>query len=81
MSDVKFKGDYLINSDISVFRKVINLYISDTLYTWSRDLNTDFTLGYCLFGAVDLTKIADRKKYRYGGYGIGVIALLLLMLI
>ena len=71
MSDVKFKGDYLINSDISVFRKVINLYISDTLYTWSRDLNTDFTLSYCLFGAVGLTEIADYEKYRYGGYGIG----------
>ena len=71
LSDVKFKGDYLINSDISVFRKAINLYISDTLDTWSRDLNTDFTLGYCLFGAVGLTKIADHEKYRYGGYGIG----------
>ena len=71
LSDVKFNGDYLINNDISVFRKPINLYISDTLDTWSRDLNTDFKLGYCLFGAVYLTKIADLEKYGYGGYRIG----------
>ena len=56
LSNVKFKGSFLINSNISVFRRVIDLNFSDTLDTRSRDLNTDFTLGYRLFGAVSLTK-------------------------
>ena len=37
----------------------------------SRDLNTNFTLGNCLFGAVKLTNNVDPDKYRYSGYGIG----------
>ena len=41
------------------------------LDTWSGDLNTDFTLGDCMFGAVKLTKNADPDKYGYSGYGIG----------
>ena len=39
--------------------------------TCSRDLNTNFSLGYCLFGAVKLHKNADPDKYGYSGYGIG----------
>ena len=31
-------------------------------------MNTDFTLGHCLFGAVELTKNADPDKYGYNGY-------------
>ena len=30
--------------------------------TWSKDLNTDFTLGNCLFEAMKLTKNADPDK-------------------
>ena len=37
----------------------------------SRDLNTEFTLGNCLFGSVKLTKIVDADKEKYSGYGIG----------
>ena len=47
------------------------LYISYTLDPWSRDLNTDFTLGNCLFGTAKLTKNPDPNKYEYSGYGIG----------
>ena len=36
-----------------------------------RFLNTDFTLGYCLFGAVKLTKNANLDKCKYINYGIG----------
>ena len=39
--------------------------------TQSRDLNTDFTLGNCLFAVVKLTSNVDPDKYRYSGYGIG----------
>ena len=38
--------------------------------TWPRDLNTDFTLGNCLFGAPEVTKNADPKKYANSGYDI-----------
>ena len=48
-----------------------NLYISYTLDTWSRRLDTDFTSGNYLFGAVKLTKNAGRDKYGYKDYGIG----------
>ena len=50
---------------------MVNLYISYLLNEWSKDLNADFTLGNCLFGAVKLTKKADPDKYEHSGYGIG----------
>ena len=34
-----------------IHKTVVNLYIVHELDTWSRDLNTGFTLGDCLFGA------------------------------
>ena len=37
----------------------------------SRDLQTNFTLKDCLFGAVKMTKNADPDKYFYIGYSIG----------
>ena len=69
--DVKFRGNCLINSNISVFRKVISLHISYKLDTWSRYLNTDFTLGTYLFGTAKSTENADPNKYGYNCYGIG----------
>ena len=53
LSNVNFNGHCLINK-IPDYRKVINLYISYTLHTWSRDLNIDFTLNNCLFESVKL---------------------------
>ena len=38
LPDVKFNGNCLANSNIFVFRKVINLHISYKLDTWWRDL-------------------------------------------
>ena len=52
-------------------KRKINLYISYTLGPQLKNLNTDFTLGGCLFGSVKLTKNADPDKYKYTGYGIG----------
>ena len=52
-------------------KKVANLYILYKLDTWSRDLDTDFTLGNCLFRAVKLTKNADPDKYKCSSYGVG----------
>ena len=44
----KFKEICLKQDSVSIF--VANLYISYKLDTWSRDVNTDFTLGDYLFG-------------------------------
>ena len=51
LSDVNFNRHCLINN-ISIPKKVINLYISYILSPCLRDLNTDFTLNNCLFGSV-----------------------------
>ena len=66
---LKFKGSCLKQEDQTAFtpKYVVN---SSELDSWSRDLNTGFTLGGCLFGGVKLTKNADPDKYSYSGYGI-----------
>ena len=71
LPDTSFTGHCLINNDISIPKNVINLYISDTLSPWLRNLNTNFTLNNCLFGSVKQTKSADLDKYKYNSYGIG----------
>ena len=63
-----FNGHCLIRSNISIPKKVINF--SYTLGPQLRNLNTDFTLGNCLFGSVKLTKNEGVDKYKYTGYGI-----------
>ena len=57
--DVNFNGHCLIQNNIPIPEKVTNRYISYTLGLQLRHLNTDFTLGNCLFGSVKLTKDAD----------------------
>ena len=57
-------------NNISVPKKVINLYISYTLTPWLRNLNTDFILNKFLFGSEKPTKNPDPDKYKYSGYGI-----------
>ena len=68
LRDINFSGHCLIKHNISITKKVINLYIS---YTLIHNLNTDFAFGNCLFGSVKLTKNADLDKYKYSGYGTG----------
>ena len=48
----------------------VNLFIVHELDTWSRNLNCNFTLKYCLSGGVKLAKNANPDKYVYGGYSI-----------
>ena len=67
-----FNGNCLIQDNIYFIHKsVVNLYITFELDTWSRDLNTDFTLDNCLFRIVKLTKSVNLDKYGYSGNGIG----------
>ena len=70
LPDIHFNGYCLINN-IYIPKKVTNIYISYTLNPQLRNLNTDLTLGNCLFGSVKLTINADVDKYKYSGYGIG----------
>ena len=64
LPDKNFNEHCLINNNISISNKVINLYISYILNPLLRNLNTDFTLNNCLFGSVKLTKNADTDKYK-----------------
>ena len=46
-----------------IHRNIVNLYISQELNSWLRDLIIDFRLlGKCLFGAVKVTKNNDPDK-------------------
>ena len=70
LSEMNFNGHCLIKNNICIPKKVISLYIYYTLGPQLRKLNTDFTLGNCLFGSVKLTENADQDKYKYSGYDI-----------
>ena len=61
LPDINFNGHCLTNN-ICIPKKIINLYISDTLNPWLRNLNTDFTLHNCVLRPVKLTKNADPEK-------------------
>ena len=50
------------------YKNILKLCISYEFYSWSRDLNDDFRLSDCLFGALTLTKNVDFDKY--SGYSI-----------
>ena len=63
-----FNRHCLIKNNISIPKKVINLYISYTLTSWLRNLSSYFKLGDCLFWSVKLTKNSDTNKYKYRGY-------------
>ena len=49
LSDINFNGHCLINNNISILKKVINLYFP---YTLSPGLSKDFTLKNWLFGCL-----------------------------
>ena len=55
LPNINFNGHCLIKNDVSIPKKVINLYISYTLNPQLRNLNTDFTLGNCLFGSLEIS--------------------------
>ena len=55
LPNINFNGHCLIKNDVSIPKKVMNLYISYTLNPQLRNLNTDFTLGNCLFGSLEIS--------------------------
>ena len=70
LRDINFNGHCSINN-ISVPKKVINLYISCPLNSQLKNLNSDFTEANCLFASVKPKKNADPDKYKYSNYDRG----------
>ena len=60
-----------MNNNSIIALGIININISYIQDRWWRDLDTDFTLGNCLFGSVKLTRNADPDKYKYSSYDTG----------
>ena len=52
LPDMNFNEHCSIENDISIPKRVINLYISYSLGPQLRTLNKDFKPGNCLFGSV-----------------------------
>ena len=69
---LEFKGSCLKQDKITFTPNIaVNLFVVYELDRWSKNLNVDFTLKDCSFGAVKITKNSDTDKYSYSGYGIG----------
>ena len=69
---VEFKGDFLKQDKVTFNpNSVVNLFFVFDLDRWPQDLNADFSLKDCLFGAVKFTKNVDSDKHSYLGYGMG----------
>ena len=67
-----FKGICLEQDSVSFIYGIVEvLYIPCKLETRSLNLSTNFELGDCFFGPVELTKDAYPDKYRYISYGVG----------
>ena len=67
LPNINFNEYCFIKNDISIPKKIINLYISYTLGSQLRNLNTSLILSNCLFRSVKLIKNADPDKYKYTG--------------
>ena len=69
---LEFKGSFLKQDEaLFTIKNVLNLYIVYELNIRPQNVNAEFTLKDCLFGAVKLIKNANPNKYSYSRYGIG----------
>ena len=69
---VKFEENRLKQDKIPFTHgNVVNYFILYKLAIYSRDLHSNFTLKYCLFRVVMVTKNVDPNKYSYFGHAIG----------
>ena len=68
---IKFNVNCLTNNNNNLFLDAVNSCICYELDRPSWDLDTNFSLGNCLFGSEKLTKNADPDKYKYSSYSIG----------
>ena len=64
--DINFYGNCLMNNiSIPIYFYALSPWLRN------KNLNTDFTLGNCLFRSVKVTKNTDPDKYVYTCYSIG----------
>ena len=70
LSDMNFNGHCLIKNNISIPKKVINLYISYSLGHQLKKFSEGFASGNYVFGSMKLTKNANLDKCKHTGYGI-----------
>ena len=72
---LRFEGSCFKKEDTAPFtlNNVVKLFIIYELNRWPQDLNSNFTLKDCLFGAVKLTKNVNSDKNKYSSYSIGFI--------
>ena len=64
LPDIAFNGHCLIENNISISKKVINLDVSYKLTSWLRTLNIKRTLNNCFGRSVKLIENADPDKYK-----------------
>ena len=67
---VFFTGNYFVQDVIVIPNNVINIYCVYELDPIDFSRNNEFTIQNALFGAIEITKIANTSKYKYKGYGI-----------
>ena len=69
---LRFTGNCL-RQEFATFtpKNVVNLFLVPELDRRSQGLQAKFSLNYCLFWAVKLTKNDNPNKYSYSGYGTG----------
>ena len=63
-------GNYLHQDIITIPNNVINIFCVYELDIIDFSRNNEFTIQNALFGAIEITKIANTSKYKYKGYGI-----------
>ena len=69
---VSLFGNYFEQNKVIIpnNNNVINIYCVYELRSVNIPLSIEFTVLNALFGAMEITKIANNSKYKYKGYGI-----------
>ena len=67
---VQFNNSVLGEHQNNYTTKIANAYIVFGLDTWLRNLSYSFALKNYLFGATNITKVSDKSKFVYSGYGM-----------
>ena len=71
-SIIWYRNSILFNQESAIYTPLSRIYffIIYELNSWPWDLDSDFTLGNCLFRGVKLAKNADPDQYGYSVYNI-----------
>ena len=67
---MKFDKGLLVAEQKKYATNIVNAYSVYELDKWPKIPLDNVTLTYCLFGATNITKISNKGKWDYSGYGI-----------